>query len=94
MVAWTPIALTLTGLGLGTLFIPFLFPVGCLLWFLAAWPYYRWLSKKIKADIEYANRDKPLEEGSRGPWEEGQIDISDDELLQIVIHGTGRGSRT
>lgn len=94
MILWTPIALVLTALGLGTFFIPLLFPLGFLLLILAALPYVRWLSKKIHADIAYADRDHSANEGQKKPWEGGQIDISDDELIQIVVHGTGRGSST
>jgi len=67
-----------------------LIPLGLLCLWCSAYPYARWLSKKIHADIAYANRDHSLNEGQPLEWDEE--DPVDMELLNIVINGTGRGS--
>jgi hypothetical protein len=92
MVLYVPVSLSLCAAGLAAFVIPFPFiwvlSLPCL-WF-SAWPYARWMSKKIHADIAYANRDKPLVEDTP-EWD--MTDPIDEELLEILINNNGRGKR-
>lgn len=93
MVAYLPFALVNTGLGILLLLTPVTFPIGLILLILAGFPYARWMSKKITADVEYAERDHTTNEGEVLPWEtESTIGLSDDELINIILNTHGRGS--
>lgn len=90
-ILFAPCAMTLTASALGVFFIPLPF-----LWFFSiplllggAWPYAHWMSKSINAKVAYEFRDKPLVEGTP-EWEQAPV-IDEDELIAIVIHGSGRG---
>ena len=89
MVLYFPFAMLGMAVGLGLLIPPFT-PFGFIVLFATGIPYARWMSKKLKADIEYVNRDHALNEGEPKPWEteEGQIE---EELINIILNGSGRG---
>jgi hypothetical protein len=93
MIVYLPFALTniATGLFIPFLGIPFLLPITFVLWMLAGWPYATWLSKKIHADIAYADRDHTLNEGETMPWEESSSSMSEDEMINIIVNQAGRG---
>ena len=93
MILWFPFAIALTGVGLGLCFLPWLFIVGVPLLLLAAFPYAYWLSKKIHADIAYANRDHTTNDGEKMPWFETEetAGMTDDEMIDIILNRQGRG---
>lgn len=93
MVVYLPFAIVNMGVGAFFIWMPFLFPIGLALWVLAAAPYVRWLSQKIHADIAYAERDRPLDEDEELPWE-GEAEVSEDEVMEIILNRTGRGSQS
>jgi hypothetical protein len=94
MALYLPFALVNIAGGLFFVWMPFLFPIGILLLVAGAMPYVRWISKKIHADIEYANRDRPLLEDDEVPWFETEetAGLTDDQLINIMLNQTGRGS--
>lgn len=91
MIVFLPFSLVLCGIALlGLVYAPELWLVSSLLLWFSAQPYVWWLSKKIHADIAYAERDHSANEGEALEWdEEDPIDM---ELLDIVINGTGRNN--
>lgn len=94
MVCYLPFALINVAFGLFFIWMPFLFPIGIVFLILPAMPYVKWLSDKIKADIEYAERDHTLNEGEELPWESEDGTISEGEIMDIIINRTGRGSQS
>lgn len=91
MVCFLPIALINVAGGLFLLFIPFLFPIGIALLVIAAMPYAYWLHRKIQDDVAYEERDHTLNEGEEMPWEEPEL--TEEEVMEIIINRNGRGSR-
>lgn len=90
MAIYFPLCLINIGVGLFFVLLPWMFVIGLPLLVLACWPYAAWMSKHIHASSAYANRDKPLDEGAELPWEE-EPDISEDEIMNILINQNGRG---
>jgi hypothetical protein len=88
MIAYSPIALALTAVGVPALIPPFT-PFGFLILFAAAYPYAHWMGKKNIQNEEYKDRDHSVNEGEQFPWEtQEQID---EDLINIIINGSGRG---
>jgi hypothetical protein len=89
MILFVPISLALCAGGLlillASVSFPFIAPLGVISLWSSAYPYARWLSRKIKADIAYANRDHPLVEDPE--WAEEEVD---EILLAIIVNQNGR----
>jgi hypothetical protein len=92
MILWFPFAIALMAGGLPLFFMPMIFPLGIVMMVLAALPYARWFSKKIHADMAYAERDHTLNEKEPKPWESEDGSVSEDEIIDIIINSTGRGA--
>ena len=91
MVVYFPFCLVNVAVGLFFLFLP---PVGLLIGIpmlvLACWPYATWLSKHIHAGVAYADRDQGLLDEEEVPWEQAS-ELSEDEIMDIIINQSGRG---
>lgn len=93
MAMMLPVSLANVAGGLFFIWMPFLFPIGIGLLVVAALPYVYWLSEKIRADIAYADRDHSVNEGEEMPWETEDSELSEDEIISIILNGSGRGSQ-